>query len=114
MRHWWKAAVPVAVTGLVLTAAVVLPTATAGAAPGDNLAWTATATASYTSSWESVAAVKDGIDPVQSNDTQNPRWGTWPNTGQQWVELAWPSAQTVRAVEVYFFDDNGGVRVPAS
>jgi hypothetical protein len=90
--------------------------AAAVAAPGqsDNLARTATATASTTSSWESVAAVNDGIDPGTSNDTVNRRWGTWPATGEQWVLLTWPGAQTLRSADVYFFDDNGGVRLPAS
>ncbi|MFC7758817.1 hypothetical protein ACFQY4_13105 [Catellatospora bangladeshensis] len=59
-------------------------------------------------------AVNDGIDPPSSNDTVNRRWGTWPNTGQQWAELTWSSAQQVRVADVYFFDDNGGVRLPAS
>ncbi|MEU8363695.1 hypothetical protein AB0C27_47510 [Nonomuraea sp. NPDC048882] len=71
-------------------------------------------TASYTSPWEGVAAVSDGIDPPSSNDTVNRRRGTWPNTGSQWAELAWASAQTIKSAEVYFFDDGGGVRVPAS
>ncbi len=96
--------------GLVL----VLGGAPAQAAPGDNLAWTATPSASYTSPWESVAAIRDGVDPPRSNDTANPRWGTWPNQGQQWVDLTWTTAQPIRAAEVYFFDDGGGVRVPAS
>lgn len=88
----------------------------AEAAPGqsDNLARSATATASYTSPWESIAAVNDGIDPATSNDTVNRRWGTWPNTGEQWVLLTWASAQSLRAADVYFFDDNGGVRTPAA
>ncbi|WP_405148889.1 Ig domain-containing protein [Sphaerisporangium sp. NBC_01403] len=79
-----------------------------------NQASGATASASYTSPWESVAAVNDGIDPPSSNDTVNRRWGTWPNTGEQWAELTWPSAKTLSSADVYFFDDNGGVRVPAS
>ncbi|MDG4798039.1 discoidin domain-containing protein [Micromonospora sp. WMMD1082] len=82
--------------------------------PSGNLAGSATPSASYTSPWETVAALNDGIDPPSSNDTVNPRWGTWPNAGQQWAELTWPAAQTLRAAEVYFFDDNGGVRLPAS
>jgi hypothetical protein len=110
MKRWWKTAAPCALVGLVVAGSISV----AQAAPGDNLAWTATASASYTSSWESVGAINDGVDPPRSNDTQNRRWGTWPNQGQQWAELTWPSAQTVRAVEIYFFDDNGGVRVPAS
>ncbi|MGW4800726.1 Ig domain-containing protein [Nonomuraea sp. NPDC004297] len=85
-----------------------------GGAPAANLATGATPSASYTSPWESVAALNDGIDPSSSNDTVNRRWGTWPQTGTQWAELTWPSAQTLRSAEVYFFDDNGGVRAPAS
>ncbi|MEV0617725.1 Ig domain-containing protein [Nonomuraea sp. NPDC050404] len=85
-----------------------------GGAPATNLARNATPTASYTSPWESVAAINDGIDPPSSNDTANRRWGTWPQTGAQWAELTWPSAQTLSSAEVYFFDDGGGVRVPAS
>ncbi|WP_336204153.1 Ig domain-containing protein [Nonomuraea sp. LPB2021202275-12-8] len=85
-----------------------------GGVPSTNLATAATPSASYTSPWESVAAVNDGIDPPGSNDTTNPRWGTWPQTGSQWAQLTWPAAQRISSAEVYFFDDNGGVRVPAS
>ncbi|WP_329416188.1 discoidin domain-containing protein [Streptomyces sp. NBC_00704] len=82
--------------------------------PSPNLAASATASASYTSPWESVAAVNDGIDPPSSDDTVNPRWGAWPQTGQQWAELTWPSAQTVNKADVYFFDDDEGIDMPAS
>jgi hypothetical protein len=79
-----------------------------------NLALSATPTASFTSAWESVLALNDGIDPPSSNDTVNPRWGTWPNTGEQWGLLTWPSAVTVGRAQVYFFDDGGGIDLPAS
>ncbi|MDP4507171.1 galactose-binding domain-containing protein [Nonomuraea turcica] len=82
--------------------------------PNPNLALQATPSASYTSSWESVAAVNDGIDPPSSNDTVNPRWGCWPQTGQQWVDLTWSSARTLNRAEVYFFDDDQGIDMPAS
>ncbi|MGV9377556.1 MGH1-like glycoside hydrolase domain-containing protein [Nonomuraea sp. NPDC003707] len=79
-----------------------------------NLASSATPSASNTSSWESVAAINDGIDPPSSNDTVNPRWGCWPETGQQWVDLTWGSAQNLNRAEVYFFDDDEGIDMPAS
>ncbi|MDX2931631.1 discoidin domain-containing protein [Streptomyces ipomoeae] len=85
-----------------------------GAQPPANQAGSATATASYTSPWETVTAVNDGIDPPSSNDTVNPRWGTWPESGQQWAELTWPSARTLNKAEVYFFDDDQGIDMPAS
>ncbi len=82
--------------------------------PPSNKALTATPSASYTSPWESVLALNDGIDPPSSNDTVNPRWGTWPNTGEQWGQLTWSSAQSLNRAEVYFFDDGGGIDLPAS
>src|SRR4029453_3394526 len=86
-----------------------------GGTPGPvNVAGSATPTASYTSPWESVVALNDGREPASSNDTVNPRWGTWPNTGEQWGLLTWSSAQSLSSADIYFFDDNGGVRVPAS
>jgi hypothetical protein len=124
MRRAWKLAVPVLAVAIVLTSPGLASSAEITAArspdgigvldtPG-NLARAATPSASYTSPWESVAALNDGIDPPSSNDTANPRWGTWPNTGQQWALLTWSSNQNLNAAEVYFFDDNGGVRAPAS
>ncbi|RAO32564.1 hypothetical protein ONO23_02982 [Micromonospora noduli] len=110
----WNRRVSASLAALALGTSNLLVAGAAQAAPGDNLAWNATATASYTSSWESLAAVKDGVDPPRSNDTTNPRWGTWPQTGTHWVELTWPTAQTIRAVDAYFFDDQGGVRLPSA
>ncbi|GAB3422160.1 Ig-like domain-containing protein [Flindersiella endophytica] len=79
-----------------------------------NVAPFGTASASYTSPWESVAAINDDIDPPRSNDTVNSRWGTWPQQGTQWVQLEWADAVKVDSADVYFFDDGGGVLVPAS
>jgi hypothetical protein len=93
--------------------ATVTVTATAQAAQV-NVAPKATPTASYTSPWERIAAINDGIDPPRSNDGANPRWGTWPQQGTQWVQLEWPSPVRVNKADVYFFDDGGGVRLPAS
>ncbi|MEV0384319.1 Ig-like domain-containing protein [Nonomuraea sp. NPDC050643] len=99
--------------GAKSTSATVAVTATSQAEQV-NVAPKATPTASYTSPWERVAAINDGIDPPRSNDGANPRWGTWPQQGTQWVQLEWPEPVRVNKAEVYFFDDNGGVRVPAS
>src|SRR5690606_36486943 len=97
---------------IILLTLLLLPTTPAAAAT--NLAVAATPSASYTSPWENVNAINDGVDPPRSNDTANPRWGTWPETGTHWAELTWPTAQTLTSAKVYFFDDGGGVRLPAS
>ena len=82
--------------------------------PSTNLALTATPSASYTSPWETVAALNDGIDPPSSNDTVNPRWGTWPEQNEQWGLLTWSAPVTLSRAQVYFFDDNQGIDLPAS
>lgn len=87
--------------------------------PSDNVAPSATPSASTTSPWENVAAINDGIDPAQSNDALNPRWGTWPESGTQWLQLDWDRPVKVDGSEMYFFQDvpdevDGGVKAPAS
>jgi hypothetical protein len=79
-----------------------------------DLALTATPSASYTSPWEHVTAINDGVYPTSSNDSQDIRWGCWPETGQQWIELDWNQPITTNGSSVYFLDDGGGVRLPAS
>lgn len=64
-----------------------------------NIAPIATPTASYTSSWNSVAAVNDGALTGAS-------WGTWPNVGEQWVQLEWDRVVTVDKAGVLFFRDS--------
>ena len=94
------------------TSTVTVTAAAIPAAP--NVAPAATVSASYTSPWELAGAVNDGIDPAASNDTANRRWGTWPEQGEQWVQLEWPGPVRVSGSDLYFLDDGGGVRAPAS
>ena len=79
-----------------------------------DLALTASPSASYTSPWEHVTAINDGVYPTSSNDSQDIRWGCWPQTGTQWIELDWTQPITTNGSSVYFLDDGGGVRLPAS
>jgi hypothetical protein len=85
--------------------------------PVTNLALSATASCSFTSSWESCAAINNGDEPSSSNigaPNDGSRWGTWPNSGTQWAELQWPSAQSVTKAQVYFFDDEQGIDMPSA
>ena len=82
-----------------------------------NVAPSATPTASYTSGWESVAAINDGREPASSTDA--PRWGSWPQKGTQWVQYTWDEPVRVDGSDLYFFRDaqpgaDDGVGVPAS
>ena len=85
--------------------------------PGStHLALTATASASYSSPWTTVSAINNGIYPIQSSDDNDltPYWGTWPETGTQYVELDWNSPVTTTAARCTVADDGGGLRLPAS
>jgi guanyl-specific ribonuclease Sa len=116
--------------GLVASASYEAPEAASGTASAEqwtraqpqfplpagtsDVALSATATASYGSPWTSVSAVNDGIYPPRSYDTADPYWGTWPEQGTQWLQLAWTSARAFSGASVYFWSDGSGVMPPAS
>jgi hypothetical protein len=81
---------------------------------GSNLATSASATTSYVSPWESLAAVNDGFTPTGSGDRAHAVYGNWPEQGAQWVEYRWNSAVSVGRSSVYWFDDDQGIDLPAS
>lgn len=75
----------------------------------------ATASASYVSPWESLAGLNDGYTPTSSADRGHPVYGNWdnPNT-TQWVQYDWNQSHTIDRMDVYWFDDDEGIDVPAS
>jgi hypothetical protein len=79
-----------------------------------NLAPAATPSTSHVSPWESLAAINNGYAPANCNDKSHGAYGNWPETGTQWVQYDWPQAVSVVGVEVYWFDDNQGVRLPTA
>ncbi|BEL02971.1 family 43 glycosylhydrolase [Actinoplanes sichuanensis] len=85
-----------------------------GGGSGTNIAPSATASTSYVSSWESLAAVNNGGTPANSQDRSNLAYGNWPQQGTQWIEYTWPTAQSINKSSVYWFDDNQGIDLPAS
>lgn len=93
----------------------VIQTRGGGGPPsGTNHARTATASTSFVSSWESLAAINDGFVPTSSADRSHPVYGNWPQQGTQWVEYRWNSPVSVSRSAAYWFDDNHGIDLPAS
>ena len=84
----------------------------AGTAAPVNLAVVATASASHVSGDTSVAALNDNFAPRNSRDNRHGSYGNWPETGTQWVEYDWPQPVCTKRVEVYWWDDHQGVRLP--
>ncbi|MHA7967632.1 DUF5695 domain-containing protein [Paenibacillus sp. CAU 1782] len=86
-----------------------------GVTPTSNVAPLATASTSYVSSWESLAGLNDGYTPTSSSDRGHPVYGNWNNPGTtQWVQYDWSQNYTISSVDLYWFDDDGGIDLPAS
>ncbi|WP_438444841.1 discoidin domain-containing protein [Gorillibacterium sp. sgz5001074] len=75
----------------------------------------ATATSSFVSAWESLAGLNDGYAPTSSNDRGHPVYGNWDNPGTtQWVQYDFARTVTLSKAEIYWFDDDQGIDLPAS
>ncbi|MDQ0874886.1 hypothetical protein QFZ77_003545 [Paenibacillus sp. V4I3] len=74
-----------------------------------------TAMTSFVSSWESLAGLNDGYTPTSSNDRGHAVYGNWDNPGTtQWVQLDFTTAKTISGSDIYWFDDDQGIDLPAS
>ncbi|GAA4988012.1 hypothetical protein HD597_007617 [Nonomuraea thailandensis] len=87
---------------------------TGGPTTPGNLAASATPSTSYVSPWETLGAIKDGYTPANSQDHSHGAYGNWNHQGTEWIEYQWPTARTISRSEVYWFDDNLGIDLPAS
>jgi uncharacterized protein len=86
----------------------------AGADSSANLALVADVSTSYVSGHETIRALNDGHRPANSNDKSHGAYGNWPQQGTQWVQYDWSQPISTRKIDVYWFDDHGGVRLPKS
>ncbi len=85
-----------------------------------NLAYSASASTSYVSSWENLSAVNDGRIPENSHNPSIPRYGTWGNSSSyETVTYTWNSEVTLNGADIYFWYDgdegnysNGGINAP--
>jgi len=101
------------VAGNVSAEGTLVVPAPGGSQPVD-VAGNAVATVSASTAWNRAAGINDGVDtvPVAS---QASAWGTWNLPGEtQWAQLTWDEPVRVGTSRVLFFDDGGGMRVPAS
>jgi uncharacterized protein len=77
-----------------------------------NLASVATANCSSISADTSLTALNDGFSTRNSADNRRGSYGNWPHQGTQWVEYDWSQPISTKQVEVYWWDDHRGVRLP--
>ncbi len=94
-----------------------LNTNSSSAASGDssaaiNLAAVAVPSSSYVSGDTTLAALNDGFDPRHSADNRRGSYGNWNRTGTQWVQYEWSRPISTNKIDVYWWNDNQGVRNP--
>ncbi len=102
------------VIGMLLVSCIVCaesdPASQSPAAP--NLAAVAVPSSSYVSGDTSLDALNDGYDPRRSLDNRRGSYGNWNRTGTQWVQYDWSQPVSVNKMDVYWWADRQGIRVP--
>mgnify|MGYP001308898481 CR=1 FL=1 len=84
----------------------------AAAATDVNLAPVAEPSTSHVSRDTSLAALHDGHAPETSHVRGKGSYGNWPSKGTQWVQYDWTAPVRTRKVDVFWWDDRAGVRLP--
>ena len=69
--------------------------------------------ATYTNEGENVFSIVNGKHPKNSHDTEINRWTSWNKKGEkQSIDFTFENPTDIKAFSVYWYDDNGGVRLP--
>jgi alpha-glucosidase/alpha-D-xyloside xylohydrolase len=79
---------------------------------GVNLAPVAKPSTSHVSRDTSLAALNDGHAPKTSHSRGKGSYGNWPTKGTQWVQYDWTAPVRTRKIDVFWWDDRAGVRLP--
>ncbi|MCL5279618.1 MAG: glycoside hydrolase family 127 protein [Planctomycetes bacterium] len=100
--------------GAMAAVSTMFPQTTSGgqSATGVNLAVVAKPSCSYVSGDTTPAALNDGYDPRSSRDNRRGSYGNWPRRGTQWVQYDWSQPISTNKIDVYWWDDQQGVRLP--
>ena len=79
---------------------------------GVNIGFIAEPSTSYVSQDTSLAALNDGHAPESSHVRGTGSYGNWHARGTQWVQYDWSKPISTAKIDVYWWDDRGGVRLP--
>ncbi|MBC7783433.1 MAG: hypothetical protein H7144_06290, partial [Burkholderiales bacterium] len=97
-------------TLILAVVAVASPLMAADATKAANLAVVAKPSTSFVSGHETLASINDGFDPRNSNDHSHGAYGNWPQSGTAWVQYEWSQPISTDKIELYWWDDNQGMR----
>ncbi|WP_240658577.1 galactose-binding domain-containing protein [Microbacterium sp. CPCC 204701] len=78
-----------------------------------------TVSSSGSASWENQNRVNEATTPTSSSPGAGNGWGTWGQAANgtsaataAWLRYTWQSPVRVGSTEIYWYDDNGGTRMP--
>ncbi len=77
----------------------------------------ASPSAHYTSDWENVNGINNPeFEPTGSSIGNGLGWGNWPqDVGTEcWIQYDWEEAVTTKTFQVYWYGDEGGMKVPSN
>jgi len=77
-----------------------------------NIAVVAEPSCSYVSGDTSTTALNDEYEPRNSRDRRRGSYGNWPRRDTQWVQYDWSLPISTKKIDVYWWDDRRGVRLP--
>ena len=77
-----------------------------------NIGFIAEPSSSHVSGDTSLAALNDGHAPDSSHVRGRGSYGNWPARGTQWVQYEWSQPISTQKIDVYWWDDRRGVRLP--
>jgi len=86
--------------------------AASAAETGVNIAPVAKPSTSHISGDTSLEALNDGSAPKTSHVRGKGSYGNWPAKGTQWVQYEWTVPVRTRKIDVFWWDDKRGVRLP--
>lgn len=81
-----------------------------------NMEFAASATSDFTAGWETVDGIKNDWEPTKSKDGTGKGWGNYSQEAgsEHYVQYMWDSEVSMNRFDIYWYDDEGGTRVPAS
>ncbi|MFC1601607.1 family 78 glycoside hydrolase catalytic domain [Candidatus Sumerlaeota bacterium] len=77
-----------------------------------NVALAAKPSTSFVSGHETLDAINDDFEPANSRDKKYGAYGNWAHRGTQWVQYEWSKPVNTAKIDVYWWDDRAGVRLP--
>ncbi len=78
------------------------------------IAYSASPSSSFCSSWESVYGLNDQVEPESSADRRGMVYGNWDHKTPEWIQYDFDKPQTISSTDIYWFCDNEGLYAPSA